>query len=274
MALDQPASVRLFQVDAFTNRLFAGNPAAVMVLDTVPDDAVLSAIAQENNLSETAFITGGQGQYAIRWFTPTVEVPLCGHATLASAAVVLERLEPERDEVTFASASGLLVVRRAGTSYVMDFPARFARQVNEVPEPLAEALGVPLVEVAYDGSNYIARLADEDAVRSVAPRLDLVLELPADGVIVTAEGANGADIVSRYFAPAKGIPEDPVTGAAHCSLAPFWAERLGTNELRARQLSSRGGELHCSLIGERVELTGSAVFFFEGWAPSLVEQSA
>ncbi|MGN6162178.1 MAG: PhzF family phenazine biosynthesis protein [Marmoricola sp.] len=266
MAMGESVTVRLFQLDAFATRVFAGNPAAVVVLDHQVEDAVLAAIAAENNLPETAFISGSGGEYAVRWFTPTVEVPLCGHATLASAAVVLERLEPERDAVTFESKSGLLLVRREADSYVMNFPARIPKPVGVIPHALTASLGTQPVEVAHDGFNYIARLASAQAVRSVRPQMDLIADLPVGGVIVTAVGDRDADIVSRYFAPAKGIPEDPVTGGAHCSLAPFWADRMDATEFNAHQASARGGDLTCSLIGDRVELKGSVVFFLEGRA--------
>jgi PhzF family phenazine biosynthesis protein len=203
--------------------------------------------------------------YHIRWFTPTVEVPLCGHATLASAAVVMERLEPFRQDVVFRSASGPLAVRREGPAYVMDFPVRRCSPA-EPPVGLAEALGATLEETSWDGLNFLVRLNSADAVRTLAPDLPAIGRIPCAGIIVTAPGDGGYDCVSRYFAPAKGIPEDPVTGGAHCALAPFWAERLGRTELRAFQASLRGGELICRLRGERVELEGSCVFYLEGVA--------
>lgn len=256
---------RIFQLDAFTSRRFAGNPAAVMLLDFYPEDRVLQALAAENNLSETAFLVRHGTGYLIRWFTPTVEVPLCGHATLASAAVVLERLEPDRNAVEFSSKSGVLTVRRAANAYVMDFPARTCRIV-EPPAGLNDAIGASFNEVLWDGFNFLVRLHDAHAVRSLAPDLALVVALPCAGVIVTAAGDNDYDCVSRYFAPAKGIPEDPVTGGAHCALAPYWAKQLEKDELRAFQASARGGELVCRPKGDRVELEGSCVFFLEGTA--------
>jgi PhzF family phenazine biosynthesis protein len=255
----------IFQLDAFTSRLFAGNPAAVMPLDAWPADNVLQALAAENNLSETAFLVAAGGDYRIRWFTPRVEVPLCGHATLASAAVVLERLEPGRDAVTFHSASGPLPVRRAGALYVMSFPVRRCTPA-EPPAGLAQALGAAPVETVWDGFNFLVRLASEQAVRALAPDLAAIERMPCAGLIVTARGEGGHDCVSRYFAPAKGIPEDPVTGGAHCALAPFWAERLGKAELSACQASPRGGALTCRLAGDRVELEGACVFYLEGEA--------
>ncbi|KFG68769.1 PhzF family phenazine biosynthesis protein [Microvirga sp. BSC39] len=253
----------IFQVDAFTSRRFSGNPAAVIVLDRFPPEDVLQAVAAENNLPETAFVVADNGDYRIRWFTPTVEVPLCGHATLASAAVVMERVEHAREVVVFHSASGPLTVRRSATGYVMDFPRRTLEPVAMPPE-LPSALGATPVEVVWDGSNFLARLATAEIVRSLNPDLAAIERLARSGVIVTAPGDAGFDFVSRYFAPAKGIPEDPVTGGAHCGLTPFWAERLDQTAFRAFQASRRGGEIVCRLVGDRVELEGACVFYLEG----------
>lgn len=255
----------IFQLDSFTSRRFAGNPAAVMVLKSFPDGATLQALAAENNLSETAFIVREGDDFLIRWFTPTVEVPLCGHATLASAAVVLERLDPGRERIVFHSASGPLTVQRSGLGYVMDFPQRQCIH-TDVPPDLAEALGAPIEEALWDGFNFVVRLSSADIVRDLAPDLAAIALMPAAGVIVTAPGDGDYDCVSRYFAPAKGIPEDPVTGGAHCALAPYWGERLGKSQLHAFQASARGGEMRCTLRGERVELAGSCAFYLEGVA--------
>lgn len=257
--------VRLFQIDAFTSRHFAGNPAAVMILDDYPEDRILQALAGENNLAETAFIVPNAGEYRIRWFTPTVEVPLCGHATLASAAVIMKRLEPNRDTVVFQSASGPLTVHRSEQGYIMDFPARPCTPVT-APEGMAAALGCEFLEAQWDGFNFVVRLASVDDVRSLSPDLTAISRMACAGVIVTASGDADYDCISRYFAPAKGIPEDPVTGGAHCALTPYWADRLGKTELYAFQASARGGELRCRLRGNRVELEGSCVFFLEGVA--------
>ncbi|ANL04661.1 phenazine biosynthesis PhzC/PhzF-like protein [Rhizobium esperanzae] len=257
--------VQIFQVDAFTRRRFGGNPAAVMILESFLDDACLQDIAAENNLAETAFLVRDGADYRLRWFTPTVEVPLCGHATLASAAVVLERLEPRREVVTFHSASGPLVVSRSGDSYVMDFPAR-PMLATSTPEALTAAIGQNPTETLVDQHNYLAVLETAEQVRKLAPDLGVVTLLGRAGLIVTAPGDDGYDCVSRYFAPAKGIPEDPVTGGAHCALTPYWANRLGKTSLRAFQASARGGELRCRTFGERVELEGSCVFYLEGQA--------
>jgi predicted PhzF superfamily epimerase YddE/YHI9 len=253
----------IFQVDAFTAHLFAGNPAAVVPMDRFLDDATLQAIAAENNLAETAFLVPDGHDYRLRWFTPTTEVPLCGHGTLASAAVVMERLEPGRLDVTFHSASGPLAVKRADAGYVMDFPVRRSERVP-VPSGLANALGAVPVEVVADAFNYLVLLRSAQIVRELAPDIAALARMDRHGIIVTAPGDGAYDFVSRYFAPAKGIPEDPVTGGAHCALVPYWAKRQGRTEFRAFQASKRGGEIVCRLIGERVELQGTCVFFLEG----------
>lgn len=255
--------VPIFQLDAFTDRRFAGNPAAVVLLEDFPDDALLQAVAAENNLAETAFLVPDGDGGRLRWFTPTVEVPLCGHATLAAGAVVLERLRPDLDEVVFATASGPLTVARAGAGYRIDLPARTVTAVPTPPE-LTAALGIAPVGTAVDGDNYLALLASADDVRRLAPDLGAVARLDRSGVVVTAAGDGPYDLVSRYFAPAKGIGEDPVTGGAHCALVPFWAARTGRVELRAFQASARGGELDCRLVGDRVHLSGGCVPYLEG----------
>lgn len=253
----------IFQVDAFTTRRFAGNPAAVVLLQNFPEETVMQDIAAENNLAETAFLVPMEGNYQIRWFTPTVEVPLCGHATLASAAVVMERLEPARTHVIFRSASGPLPVSKGGDGYIMDFPARFSEQVS-LPPGLAEALGVVPLEVFAHPLNYLALLDSAETVRNLSPDLVAIARMDRTGVIVTAPGDQTYDFVSRYFAPAKGIPEDPVTGGAHCMLTPYWAKKLGKSDFRAFQASRRNGEIICRLKQDRVELEGSCVFYLEG----------
>ncbi|HST83651.1 MAG TPA: PhzF family phenazine biosynthesis protein [Kineosporiaceae bacterium] len=263
MTAASPFQAPIFQLDAFTTRRFAGNPAAVVVLDSFPAAELMQAIAAENNLAETAFLVRAGDDYGIRWFTPLVEVPLCGHATLASAAVVMERLEPGRERVTFGSASGPLVVTRSGGGYVLDFPARYS-QPAPMPAGLVEALGLEPLEFLANAYNYLAVLADASLVRGLAPDLVALGKLDRPGIIVTAPGDQGYDFISRYFAPAKGIPEDPVTGAAHCMLAPYWSNQLGRNSFRAHQASSRGGDLAVRLVGDRVELEGSCVFYLEG----------
>ncbi len=234
-----------------------------MPMNRFLSDAMMLAMAAENNLSETAFLVPEGNDYRLRWFTPRVEVPLCGHATLASAAVVMERLEVGRDRVVFYSASGPLTVTRSRAGYIMDFPTRLSQEVA-TPAGLPEALGAAPLEVRVNSFNYLAVLENEKVVRELAPDLAFIARMDRPGVIVTAPGDGRYDFISRYFAPAKGIPEDPVTGAAHCMLAPYWAKRLGKTEFRAFQASRRGGEMVCRLNGDRTELEGTCVFFLEG----------
>ncbi len=254
----------IFQLDAFATRRFEGNPAAVMPLPAYPPDEMLLALAAENNLAETAFLVREGSGWRIRWFTPRVEVPLCGHATLASAAVVMERLEPERREVIFLSRSGPLTVRRGESGYVMDFPARPCACLDDPPAALIAALGATPLEVQVNEFNYLALLPDVRAVRELSPDFAALARLDRPGVVVTARGEDEFDFTSRYFAPAKGIDEDPVTGGAHCMLAPFWAPRLGKTAFVARQASHRGGTVRCAVQGERVSLEGGCVFYLEG----------
>jgi predicted PhzF superfamily epimerase YddE/YHI9 len=252
----------LYQVDAFTDRLFAGNPAAVVPLETWLPDATLQAIAAENNLAETAFFLRETKDYALRWFTPTVEVDLCGHATLASAHVIFDRLEPQRRNVSFRTLkAGTLTVTRQGDELAMDFPARPPRPVA-APSGLPAALGAPPSEVLAS-RDYLAVYRRQADVAALRPDFAALARLDA-AVIVSAPGEDGPDFVSRYFAPAYGIPEDPVTGSSHCTLIPYWAERLGKTKLRARQISPRGGDLTCVFAGERVTIGGRCVSYLEG----------
>ena len=223
----------------------------------------MQAIAAENNLSETAFLVPEDGDYRLRWFTPKVEVPLCGHATLASAAVVMERLEPGRRRVVFRTASGPLEITRTNAGYVMNFPARPSEPLSP-PVGLVDGLRTTPSEVLVNSFNYMAVLNSLEALRALAPDMATIARLDRPGVIVTAPGEGDYDFVSRYFAPAKGIAEDPVTGAAHCMLAPYWAKRLSKSVLRAYQASPRGGEMICRVKGDRVELEGRCVFYLEG----------
>ena len=253
----------LYQVDAFAGAVFAGNPAAVCPLDAWLEDATLQAIAGENNLSETAFFVGGEGAYELRWFTPGAEVALCGHATLASAFVIFTQLDPGRTRVTFATReSGSLIVERTGKRLAMDFPAVPAEPID-APEILNQALGGAPNEVLATNRDYLAVYAGEDEIRALAPDGTALLSLDRPGLIVTARGRE-ADFVSRFFAPALGVPEDPVTGSAHSTLVPYWAPRLGKDELHAVQLSARGGELHCRARGERVTIAGACVLYLTG----------
>jgi predicted PhzF superfamily epimerase YddE/YHI9 len=253
--------IPIYQVDAFTSRVFTGNPAAVCPLSSWLDDATLQAIAAENNLSETAFFVGGAGEYDLRWFTPAQEVDLCGHATLASAHVILGRLEPGGKAVTFRSKSGPLAVTREDELLVLDFPSRPGEPV-EPPDALVRGLGRPPREVNR-ARDFMAVYGSEDEVRSLRPDMATLLAVDALGVIVTAAGGD-CDFVSRFFAPRAGIAEDPVTGSAHCTLIPYWSRRLGRSHLRARQVSARGGELVCEDRGDRVRIGGRAVTYLEG----------
>jgi len=255
------ARIPLYQIDAFTDRLFAGNPAAVCPLPAWLSDEQMQAIGAENNLSETAFFVRRGEVYDLRWFTPAVEVDLCGHATLASAFVIFQYLEPEWSEVRFETRSGPLVVEREGDLLVMDFPAREPARC-EMSAALAEALGAAPLEL-WESRDYMALYESEEQVRGLKPNMDALARVGHFAVIVTAPGRE-ADFVSRFFAPAGGIPEDPVTGSAHCTLVPYWAKRLGKTRLHARQVSQRGGELFCEHRGERVRIAGRAVRYLEG----------
>lgn len=256
--------IPFYQVDAFTSRAFGGNPAAVMPLVSWLPDATLQAIAVENNLSETAFfvpsITGSD--YHLRWFTPTFEIDLCGHATLATAAIIFGHLRPELSEVTFDSMSGRLVVRRDGSLLELDFPSR-PSLAEEAPSPeLLAALGVP-VETVLVSREPMAVLASADLVRDLRPNLQAISQIGGGAVTVTASDGD-AGYVCRLFAPGIGIPEDPVTGAIQTTLGPYWAARLGRNDLQVRQLSQRGGELRVVVDGDRVRIAGEAVDVIHG----------
>ncbi len=255
--------VHLYQVAAFTEAQFGGNPAAVVPLAAWIDDALMQKIAAENNLSETAyFVPVAASEWHIRWFTPAVEVPLCGHATLASAAVIRERLKHEQWPIKLQSASGPLTVDLDGQSYVLDLPANKPAP-TELPEGFEAALGHEVLESYIAQDIYMVVLPDEAAVAALRPNFAALAERTEHGVIATAAG-DSVDFVSRFFAPALGIDEDPVTGAAHCVLTPYWSERLGKKNLDARQISSRTGVLGCEDRGDRVRLRGRAIFFMDG----------
>lgn len=255
--------LRLWHVDAFSSRLFGGNPACVVAVDHPLDGATMQAIAGENNLSETAFVVREGRDYAIRWFTPTVEVNLCGHATLASAYVVFEHLEPTRDRVSFSSRSGPLHVTldRPTERLVLDFP-EYPCERAALEDAVATAVGVRPTET-WLGSKLMAVFESEVQVRALAPDFAKVAGLPAFGLIVTAPGTD-CDFVSRYFVPQAGVNEDPVTGSAHCQLTPYWAARLGKPALFARQVSKRGGELWVTQAAPRVWIAGHAVEYLSG----------
>lgn len=253
--------LRIYQIDAFANSVFTGNPAAICPLDSwLPDDMML-AIAAENNLSETAFFVPEGEDYRLRWFTPACEVDLCGHATLATAHLLFHRLRPEIPTVRFLTRSGALTVVRENGRMTMDFPVRRAEPI-ESPADLVEAIGAK-PESAWRSEDYMFVFGAADAVRSVRPDMAALTRVDRRGVIVTAPGED-CDFVSRFFAPSHGIPEDPVTGSAHCTLAPYWADRLGKIDLHARQVSARGGEIWCRLAQDRVQLSGKAVIYLEG----------
>lgn len=255
--------IPIYQVDAFTDQLFGGNPAAVCPLPDWLPDTVMQSIAAENNLAETAFFVREGEDYALRWFTPTVEVDLCGHATLASAHVIFSLLEPARKKVAFRTLkSGILTINREGDRLAMDFPTWPSLPIDSAPG-VAIALGKPPKEVR-EARFYLAVYDHATDVAALAPDFAALAKLDRLAVIATAPGENGVDFVSRFFAPALGIPEDPVTGAAHCALVPYWAKRLGKSALEARQISRRGGKLTCTLAGDRVIIAGRAVLYLEG----------
>jgi len=255
--------IPIYQVDAFTNRLFSGNPAAVCILDHWLPDDVMQAIGAENNLAETAFVVSRGNDYEIRWFTPAVEVDLCGHATLASAIVIFNILGYKGKEIIFHSTnSGVLKVFRHDGVLFLDFPSDSLVPYMDL-EIISRSIGVQPLEVYKGKSDILAVLKSEDEVRSLEPDFTRIALLPGRGLIVTAPGRE-VDFVSRFFAPQSGIPEDPVTGSAHTSLIPLWYEKSGKVEMRARQLSKRGGELICIYKGKRCWIGGNAVLFFQG----------
>jgi predicted PhzF superfamily epimerase YddE/YHI9 len=251
----------IYQVDAFTSKPFGGNPAAVVPLESWLPDETMQAIALENNLSETAFFVRGLDGYDIRWFTPTFEIDLCGHATLGSAHVLFNELGVKEDVLRFHSKSGLLTVAREGDRLVLDFPSRPAAAAD-APDGLFAAIGREPKEVLRL-RDYILVYETEDEIRNMSPDFSALAKIHTHAVIVTAPGSD-SDFVSRFFAPEVGINEDPVTGSSHCNLIPYWAERLGKTEMFARQLSSRGGEIYCELAGDRVKIGGNAVLFLKG----------
>jgi PhzF family phenazine biosynthesis protein len=260
-----PSVIPIYQVDAFTNRLFEGNPAAVCPLTEWLADDLLQKIAAENNLSETAFFLPREDEFELRWFTPAVEVDLCGHATLAAAFVLMDLLEPARRSVTFRSRSGSLHVTRDGDLFSLDFPSRPAVPIPE-PPGLSEALGVRPAAV-LKARDTIVVFDDPDVVRRLTPDMEKLKSMGGFAVCATAPGSGrdgDVDYVLRFFAPAQGIAEDPVTGSAQCSLAPYWSEKLGKTILRARQVSRRGGEILCEVSGNRVRIAGKAVLVFSG----------
>lgn len=252
----------VYMLSAFTRDVFAGNPAAVCPLEQWPPDELLQSIASENNVSETAFIVRGDDQWRLRWFTPRTEVDLCGHATLASAWVITRHLDPSARQVRFLTRSGPLTVRVDGDLLRMDFPSQPVKALEEPPAALLEGLGCRPFFTGV-ANYYLAVLGNASEVRAIDPDFEALKKLDRIGVIVTAQGWD-VDFVSRFFAPAAGVPEDPVTGSAHCTLIPYWSERLSKKSLVARQISARSGELLCQDHGARVEIAGHAVLYLEG----------
>lgn len=253
--------IQFFQIDAFTDRVFAGNPAGVCFLNRWLEDPILRSIAAENNLSETAFLIPADNQYELRWFTPKVEVDLCGHGTLASAHAVFEYVRPQARQVDFQTKSGMLSVQRRDDLLLMDFPARRPEPCLP-PARLAEILGVPPVQTLRS-RDLLVVYEEEEQIRRLTPDMEKLAALDYFAVIVSAPGKN-SDFVSRFFAPKVGVPEDPVTGSSHCTLIPYWSERLGKKQLHALQLSERGGELFCLDQGDRVSIGGRAVTYLSG----------
>lgn len=253
----------IYQVDAFAESVFKGNPAAIIPLEDWIDDSLMQQIAMENNLSETAFIVKTDGGYHIRWFTPEYEIDLCGHATLASAYVIKNFLEPHIQEIHFSTQKvGELKTTAKDGMYTLDFPSRMP-EACETPGNLLKSLGISTAVEVLRSRDYFMVLPNEEAVRNVEPDYSIMKDLDTIGVIVTAKG-HEADVVSRCFYPGAGIPEDPVTGSAHCNIVPYWSEKLGKTKLFCQQLSPRGGDLQCELAGDRVLMSGKCVLFLQG----------
>jgi len=256
-------SYRIYQVDAFTSRVFRGNPAAVCIFDQWISESVMQQIAEENNLSETAFVVPVEGDFEIRWFTPVAEVDLCGHATLAAAHVLFNHTGIDSDRVLFHSRhSGVLPVERKEDLLILDFPLDTLEEVK-APKEIANALKRSPLKAFKGRSDYMFIYASQTEIENMKPDFELLKKTGARGVIVTSLG-NRVHFVSRFFAPAVGINEDPVTGSAHTTLAAYWSRVLGKRKLKARQLSARGGELNCEVLGERVKISGKAVTYMEG----------
>ena len=254
--------LQIFQADAFASGLFKGNPAAVVPLNEWLSDQMMQQIADENNLSETAFFIPEGDHFHIRWFTPKAEVKLCGHATLATAHVLFNELNFQGKQIEFNSKSGILTVKKIEDKLQLDFPADFAIEVGPV-SAFSEAFGAQPLTTLKGRTDYLLLFDSEETIQKMKPNIGLLLSTDARGIIVTAKG-NEVDFVSRFFAPAVGVNEDPVTGSAHTTLIPFWADHLNKSEMTALQLSERGGQLWCSLSGERVLIAGKAVTYLRG----------
>lgn len=252
----------LYQVDAFTNKIFGGNPAAVCPLDKWLPDAVMQKIAAENNVSETAFFIPKDGDYELRWFTPTTEVDLCGHATLASSYVLFEILKYHEKTLRFHTRSGVLSVEKTAEGFKMNLPAD-KPQETEVTPLLTRAVGVKPIQAIKGKNILMAVISSESELRSLIPEIYTVMQVHRHGLIITAKG-DQVDFVSRSFFPNMGINEDPVTGASHTLLTPYWSTKLGKTSMKAQQLSKRCGDLQCTLVGDRVEISGQAVLYLSG----------
>ena len=261
--------LHLWQIDAFAEKPFEGNPAAVVPLESWLDDSLMQRIANENNLAETAFIVReASGRYGLRWLTPTTEVELCGHATFASAWLLFAEIDPSLNSVSFETRSGTLVVDRgAENRHSMSLPSDIVAPLNdrELATEIGEALGIQPPAEVHTGRNLLALFRDASEIRRIKGAGDVARVIPTDkGLIVTAPGDEGYDFISRYFAPHHGVAEDPVTGSAHCALTPFWAKRLGKKTMRARQASPRGGDLVCTDAGTRTILSGTCALYMRG----------
>ena len=253
--------IPFYQIDAFTSKIFGGNPAAICPLENWLEDETMQAIAAENNLAETAFFVNNGDGFDLRWFTPEMEVDLCGHATLASGHVLFNHLDFKPNQINFHTKSGVLKVSQTNELLSMDFPSR-KPEATETPQQLIDGLGRTPAEV-LKSRDYFAVFQNEQDILSIQPDFNILDRIDCLGIIITAAGQT-SDFVSRFFAPRAGIPEDPVTGSAHCSLVPYWSEKLNKKDLHALQLSKRGGELFCQDLGERVSIAGKAVTFATG----------
>ena len=255
--------LKMYQVDAFANKLFSGNPAAVVILESPLKNDVMQSIAAENNLSETAFVSINESRFSIRWFTPSIEVDLCGHATLASARILFEYYPTlAGKEINFDSKSGNLKVTKDGRGLCLNFPADYPIEVQS-NSLFFEILGIEPLKLLRGKDDYLAVFSNQQQVEEIQPKFSLLKKLDARGLVISASG-DEVDFVSRCFYPEAGIEEDPVTGSAHTMLTPYWATQLNKNELDAHQLSKRGGKLNCSLANERVLISGDSVIYFEG----------
>lgn len=255
-------TLTIYQLDAFTSTVFAGNPAAVVPLTEWISDELMQKIAAENNLAETAFYVAEGEQFHIRWFTPTVEVNLCGHATLATAYTIFEYANYPKSLIEFTSKSGILRVEKKGDLLELDFPVDVPVPA-ETPQEYFEGLGIKPIETLKGISDYFLVFENESQIKAIKPDFKTIAKVPCRGVIVTAKG-DEVDFVSRFFGPQSGIDEDPVTGSAHTTLTPFWATKLGKNTLSAKQISARGGELTCTLAGDRVKIAGKVAPYLKG----------